>query len=87
MIYKMKVLEKLAKINWDFVLYMTDEGYVLNVVFHSSAADYSRSFKFTNAEMSLELSFLKQLSEKIRNDYSYYKNREIFPAITSEDIS
>ena len=77
----MKVLEKVAKNNWDFILFRTDEGYVLNVVFHSSATDYSRSFKLIQEEACLDFEGLKELSEKIRNNYESFKEREITPTI------
>ena len=77
----MKILEKLAKNNWDFILFKTDECYVLNVVFHSSATDYSRSFRLNPEEASLDFEGLKQLSEQIRNNYESYKDREITPTV------
>lgn len=77
----MKVLEKIAKNNWDFILFKTDEGFVMNVVFHSSAADYSRSFSLNEEEANQDIEGLKQLSEQIRKDYEAFKNREIIPVV------
>ncbi|MEK6476060.1 hypothetical protein WJR50_00955 [Catalinimonas sp. 4WD22] len=77
----MKVLEKVAKNNWDFILYKTNHGFVLNVVFSSSMVDFSRSFKLTNEEASLDFEGLKQLSEQIRSNYEVFKDREIVPVI------
>lgn len=78
----MKVLEKIAKNNWDFILYKTDGGFVMNVVFHSSAVDYSRSFKLSSEEASQDIEDLKQLSEQIRKNYESFKDREIIPVVT-----
>jgi hypothetical protein len=77
----MKVLEKVMKNNWDFILYRTDEGYVLNVVFYSSSMDFSRSFKLSSEESNLDFEGLKQLSEQIRNNYELYKDREVTPVV------
>jgi hypothetical protein len=77
----MKVLEKIAKNNWDFILFKTDEGFVMNVVFHSSAVDYSRSFKLSKEEANYAIEDLKQLSEHIRKNYESFKNREITPVV------
>ncbi|NLB64792.1 MAG: hypothetical protein GX801_11945 [Fibrobacter sp.] len=77
----MKVIEKKAKNNWDFILFKTDECFALNVVFHSSATDYSRSFRLNSDEASLDFEGLKKLSEQIRNNYELYKNREITPTV------
>ena len=79
----MKIQEKIAKNNWDFILFKTDEGYILNVVFHSSASDFSRSFKLNSDEENLDLEGLKHLSEKIRTNYETYKDREIIPTLKS----
>ncbi|MCT4614450.1 MAG: hypothetical protein N4A49_06205 [Marinifilaceae bacterium] len=77
----MKVLEELAKHNWDFVLYKTDHGFVINVVFYQSAFDYSRSFKISELEAKQNMDKLKELSEHIRNNYDLYKSREIVPVV------
>lgn len=78
----MKIVKELAKHNWDFILYKTDEGFVMNVVFYASAIDFSRSFKLSEEEASQDFESLKQLSEKIRTDYESFKDREITPAVT-----
>ncbi|GAB3337201.1 hypothetical protein GCM10027429_21380 [Marivirga atlantica] len=75
----MKALEELAKHTWDFILYKTDEGFVLNVVFNSSFADYSRSFRVSESEANQDMEGLKQLSERIRTNYESFKDREITP--------
>lgn len=77
----MKVLNELAKNNWDFILYKTDEGFIMNVVFYSSAVDFSRSFRVSGKEANQDIEGLKQLSERIRNNYELFKEREIVPAI------
>lgn len=77
----MKVLEELAKNNWDFTLYKTDQGFVLNVVFFSSAIDYSRSFRISEEEACLSFAGLKQLSEQIRTKHESFKDREITPVV------
>lgn len=77
----MKVLEKIAKNNWDFILFKTDEGYVFNVVFHASASDFSRSFRLNDDEAQIDVEALKQLSELIRNNYESFKGREITPVV------
>lgn len=77
----MKVLDKIAKNNWDFILFKTDEGFVMNVVFHSSAVDFSRSFRVSEEEASQDIEGLKQFSEQIRKDYESFKDREITPVV------
>jgi len=77
----MKVLEELAKHTWDFILYKTDEGFVMNVVFNSSFADYSRSFRLEEKEAHQDMEGLKQLSERIRTNYESFKDREITPIV------
>lgn len=67
---------------WDFILYQTDEGYIMNVECFNSAVDFSRSFRLSEAEAKLRFEELKQLSEKIRKDYESYKTREVTPAVT-----
>ena len=78
----MKILEEVAKHNWDFILYKTDEGFVMNVVFYASAVDFSRSFKLSEKEARQGIEDLKQLSEKIRKDYKSFEDREITPVVT-----
>ena len=75
-------MNKIYDSPWDFILYQTDEGYVINVEYSNSAVDFSRSFKLSEAEANLSFEELKQLSGKIREDYESYKNREITPAVT-----
>lgn len=84
MIYEMKVLKEVAENRWDFLLLQTDECYVLNVLFSYSAVDFYRSFKLTANEQLLDFEGLKQLSERIRNNYDAYKSKEITPAISTK---
>lgn len=78
----MKVLKEIYDSPWDFILYQTDEGYVINIEYSNSAIDFSRSFKLSEAEANLGFDELKQLSDRIRKDYESFKDREITPAIT-----
>lgn len=77
----MKILESVAKHNWDFIFYKTDQGFVINVGFYASAFDYTRSFKLSNEEGSLDFEGLKQLSQRIRDDYEHFKDREVTPTV------
>ncbi|MDF9800470.1 hypothetical protein OKW21_005733 [Catalinimonas alkaloidigena] len=77
----MKVLNELVRNNWDFILYKTDEGFIINVVFYSSAVNFSRSFRVSEEETNQDFEGLKQLSEQIRSNYEVFKDREIVPAI------
>lgn len=77
----MKVLNELARNNWDFILYETDEGFIMNVVFHASAVDFSRSFRISEEEAKQDIEQLKQLSERIRNNYESFKGREVTPVV------
>lgn len=78
----MRILKEIYDSPWDFILYHTDEGYIINVEYSNSAVDFSRSFKLSEAEANLSFEELKQLSEKIRKDYDSFKDREITPAVT-----
>lgn len=78
----MKVLEKKMKSNWDFILYRTDECYVLNVTFCNSFVDVTRSFKITDEDAKLDFDGMKQLAENIRQNQESYKDREITPVVT-----
>lgn len=74
----MSNVEELASNNWDFTLYEVENShYVMDVVFHASFTDYSRSFKFGKEEIELDLEKFKILAEKIRNNYPSYKSKEI----------
>jgi hypothetical protein len=81
MIYEMKVIRRVEKNNWDFSLFHTDEGYVLNVVFHASFSDFSRSFRVKKEEIQIDFEGLKEFSEEIRNNYDLYKHREVTPVV------
>lgn len=82
----MKVLEEIAQNDWDFVLFKTDECYVINVLFSHSAVDFYRSFKLSAGEGNLDFEGIKQLSERIRTNYESFKDREIKPPVTKETI-
>ncbi len=72
----MKIIKELAKNNWDFILYLTETGLVLNVVFHGSMIDFSRNFLLNEEEANYKFEELKQLANSIRNNYENYKQRE-----------
>ena len=72
-----KIIEELVKNPWDFVVYKTNKGFVINVVFHASAIDYSRSFRLDEQKAYQGIEGLKQLSQSIRENYNFYKDREI----------
>lgn len=78
----MKILKEIYDSPWDFILYQTDEGYIMNIEYSNSAVDFSRSFRLSEAEANLSFEELKQLSEKIRKNYESFKDREITPAVT-----
>ena len=73
-----KVLEKN---NWDFTLYQIDEKKIISVVFHNSYVDISRSFLLKEIEENYNFEQLKLLSEKIRNNYESFKDREVIPSV------
>jgi hypothetical protein len=73
-----------AKNNWDFTLYQVNQEEILSVVFFNSMFDFSRSFKLNEIERNFDFEKLKELSEKIRNNYDLFKDREVIPAIISE---
>lgn len=77
----MRILKEIYESSWDFILYQTDEGYVLNIEYSNSAVDFLRSFKISEAEAHLSFEELKQLSETIRKDYDSFKDREIIPVV------
>lgn len=80
------MIKAITKNNWDFTLYKVDNEYIISVVFFNSMVDFSRSFKLTEEEKSFDFEQLKELSDLIRNNYNTYKEREIEPAITKEDL-
>ncbi len=73
--------KELTKNNWDFILYEIDGKKVLSVVFYNSFVDTTKSFSLTTEEEAYDFEELKGLSEKIRNNYESFKNREIVPSI------
>lgn len=81
------MIKLVAKSNWDFTLYEVGESYIISVVFFNSMVDFSRSFKLTKTEKLFNLDQLKELSELIRNNYENYKEREVIPSITSDDLT
>ena len=80
------MIKAITKNNWDFTLYEAGKEYIISVVFFNSMVDFSRSFKLTEDEKAFDFEQLKELSELIRNNYNAYKEREIIPAITKEDL-
>jgi hypothetical protein len=78
----MKILKEIYDIPWEFTLYETDQGFLLNVDFCNSAVDFSRSYKLLEREIGYSSSEIKALADKIRKDSESFKDREITPAIT-----
>jgi hypothetical protein len=74
------MVKKLYVRNWDFTLYQINDKYVISVVFFG-LVDFHRSFYLQPLELVDDYEQLKNLSEKIRNNYENYKSREIVPAI------
>ena len=70
---------------WDYTVYQINEKKVISVVFFGMV-DYHRSFYLLPDEVPQDLELLKHLSERIRNNYELFKEREIVPAITAESL-
>ncbi|GAB0155001.1 hypothetical protein CHRYSEOSP005_02610 [Chryseobacterium sp. Alg-005] len=81
-----KPIKKLAQHNWDFTLYQIDDKKIIEVVFHNSFVDISKSFILNEEEQDYDFEQLKELSEKIRNNYDSFKEREI-PSIEARKHS
>lgn len=75
------IIKELMKRNWDFILFETNQGYILNVVFPMGISDFSRSFRLTDQEANQSFEEVKALSEEIRENYQKFKSREIIPSI------
>lgn len=75
-------LEEIYKNKWDFIVYDVDGQRVISVVFFNSMFDTSKSFRLSKEESSFDFEQFKILSEKIRNQYEAYKEREIIPPIS-----
>jgi hypothetical protein len=73
-------MKELYSRNWDFTLYEIDNKVVITVVFFGPV-DIFRSFYLLSEELTKDYEALKAVSEKIRNNYDFYKIREIIPAI------
>ncbi|MFN3405303.1 MAG: hypothetical protein ACK40G_14480 [Cytophagaceae bacterium] len=69
--------QELLKKNWDFVLYEKDGERFLEVVFFDKPIDYTRTFSLQDVNIILDVSYLSQLSEMIRNNYESYKDSEV----------
>lgn len=69
--------KEIAKRNWDFVLYEDHGQTIIEVAFFDKPIDYTRKFHLMKEEFTNDISKLSKLSEKIRNDYDAFKNREI----------
>ena len=67
----MKSIEEIYKSAWDYALYKADGKIVITVMFYGQI-DYPRSFFVRNDELNHDLSTLKHLSDKIRNNYDAY---------------
>jgi len=77
----MKIIKEICENPWDFILYETDDGFVINIEYSQSFVDYQRSFKLTEQEANQEIEALKKLSKQIRKDDTNFKDREITPPI------
>lgn len=78
----MKVIREIYDSPWDFTLYETDQGFVLNVDFCNSFFDTTRSYKVTSKDANQNFQNIKTLAEKIRKDYDLYRKQEIIPVVT-----
>ncbi|PBQ32468.1 hypothetical protein CNR22_12030 [Sphingobacteriaceae bacterium] len=72
----------LYKKNWDFILYELNSKLIIEVVFFG-LVDYSRSFILIPEEITEDFDSLKNLSEKIRNNYEFYNVREVDTPVAS----
>lgn len=72
--------------NWDFAVYQVNDRLVISVVFFG-VVDYFRSFYIPQHEFNGVYEDLKSLSGKIRTNYEDFRDLEIMPAITMEDLS
>ncbi|WP_299181020.1 hypothetical protein [uncultured Chryseobacterium sp.] len=75
------IIKKLFEQKWDFTLYQIDDKKIIEVVFHNSFVDTSKSFILNGEEQDYDFEQLKKLSENIRNNYESFKDREINPSI------
>lgn len=73
--------KELQSNNWDFTLYDVDGKKIITVVFYNSFVDISRSFLLNKEEEHFTFEELKKLSEEIRRNYEFFKNREIIPSL------
>lgn len=69
-------VKEICRNDWDFVLYEVDDKMIIEVVFFGFV-DYSKKFLLLDEEYTVGLEYLKVLSEKIRNNYELYKDREV----------
>lgn len=77
-------MKKILSKNWDFTIYQQEEeDKIISVIFFGPV-DFYRSFTLLPNEQDKNLEYLAILSDKIRNNYSDFKTREITPAITRE---
>ena len=76
-----KLVDRLIKSNWDFILYKIEGGYVINVTFCGSYIDITRSFRFLDVELTPNFDEVKTLADKIRDNYEEYQGREIVPTV------
>jgi hypothetical protein len=75
-------MKEITKRHWDYTLYEIDNQYILTVVFFAQI-DYPRSFNLTREEANQNLA---ELSERIRNNYEEYQDREVKPPVTKPTI-
>lgn len=59
--------------NWDFILFKKDNKYIISVVFFG-LVDFHRSFYLEPEEITEDYEQLKDLSERIRNNYEQFKS-------------
>lgn len=77
----MKVVKEICESPWDFILYETEEGFVMNVEYSKSFVDYSRSFRISEKEAHQDIEALKKLAEQIRNNDKPYLDKEVKPVV------
>ena len=70
----MKVLQEVYDSPWDFTLYKTDEGFVLNIDFCNSYVDVTRSYRITDKDAELSFDGIKQLAERIRKNHESFNS-------------
>lgn len=78
----MKVLTEIYDSPWDFTLYMTDEGFILNIDFCNGYVDVTRSYRITDKDAEGSFEGVRQLAEYIRKNHESFKDRQIIPPLS-----